>query len=311
MKMVSMLIGVAAVIALFVASRGGAQNVEEVTYVYTAKVVCAGDDAGTDPDDGLLGNTSSVLPNLDVYLTDVNLLNPADTEAVIEARVILAHRPGAAPLTSAPFVYRLSPLDAITVTCLELENQLRGAAHVPGGSGFLILRSDRELEVAAVYAIGEKTGCPGGPAGLIRRRSTRCNGAGAALDVEYIKPRQVVGQRLPDLLGRFIATPTIDCGANQDCTISVWFEIRNGGGADAGPFVVAIEADTFASGQVEVPGLAAGAVVQFMPTLAGTPASASCDDGCNVVVRTDEFGEVAESDESNNQVFATAITRRR
>jgi hypothetical protein len=300
------------VAALTLSASARAQNAAVDTFVYDVKIVCATDDpkAGFDT---YLGGTYGVrsrsesygvLPTLDSYRTEVNVLNPTAEEAVVEARVVLAHEPGAEAVSSDPFVYRVAPQDAISVNCAELESRLAPSAVVPGGSGFVVMRADRELEVVAVYAVGEKTGCGGGPI-----RGGHCSGAGASIDVEYVKPRVVSGPRLPDLIVRFLRTPLFRCGPNQACTLDAWFEVRNGGGGDAGPFSVVLEADTFLGPEViALPGLAAGAHQEFVRMLDGTSASAGCaDHDCSVAVRADEFGEVEESDEANNIATAIAI----
>ena len=70
----------------------------------------------------------------------------------------------------------LEPQTAFSINCLNMKFSygLPDNALVPGGEGFLVIRSDLTLDVAAVYTANVTSGG---------------QGTGVSIDVEYIEPK--------------------------------------------------------------------------------------------------------------------------
>jgi hypothetical protein len=86
--------------------------------------------------------------------------------------------------------------DAIEFDCDDFANAVHRDRY-PGGTGFFTFWSPTEVDVVAVYSMIEKTRCDRGVRTVLpgRAAGTGCHGAGASMDVEYIRPRLV---RLPN-----------------------------------------------------------------------------------------------------------------
>jgi hypothetical protein len=175
---------------------------------------------------------------------------------------------------------------------------------VPGGKGFLVIQSDQNLDVVAVYTVeqlvGPNTKLPDTKeeADATVRRAT---GIGLGIDVEYIQPKiaQVVLGN-PDLTVMIVGSPTVVCpGGGGTCTVTVNFDVKNNSTVDVtGSFDVLIVANGVPSKTITVPGLAAGANQNFSETLG--PGNNCYSPDCFVHVTVDSGNVILESDETNN-----------
>lgn len=112
------------------------------------------------------------------YRTAVNVHNPWDQPANIEKWVTLANPQEIPPITGDRIQEILGPLGAFDVDCVHLRDDfgLPAGAKVPGGKGFMVIQSDLELDVVAVYTS--------------RAETNNKNGVGTSVDIEYIVPKK-------------------------------------------------------------------------------------------------------------------------
>lgn len=169
--LVTVLVGLLALVTLlswllvndFNSARAGSK-----LYIYSAKITCVPHLGPASP---------ALMPGK--YRTAVNVHNPWDQPANIEKRVILSNPQGIPPITGDRIQEVLPAEWAFDVDCVHMRDQfgLPQGASVPGGKGFMVIESDRELDVVAVYTSRTKT-----PAN---------DGVGSSTHVEYIQPRIV------------------------------------------------------------------------------------------------------------------------
>ena len=140
---------------------------EQQLFVYSAKIVCVPE----------LGKTSTALVPGAKYRTAVNVHNPWQEPAHIKKWVTLARPQGKRPIRGQPIEERLEPTWAFDVDCVHMKNDfgLPDGASVAGGKGFLVIQSDRPLDVVAVYM------------------TKKNKGSGISIDVEYIQPQGIAG----------------------------------------------------------------------------------------------------------------------
>ena len=117
-------------------------------YVYSVKIVCVPHFGPASP---------ALMPGK--YRTAVNVHNPWDQPALIEKWVTLSNPQGIPPITGDRIHETLQPWSAFDVDCPHMRDQfgLPDGAKVPGGKGFMVIRSDRELDVVAVYTSRAET----------------------------------------------------------------------------------------------------------------------------------------------------------
>ena len=100
----------------------------------------------------------------------------------------MARPQGKRPIMGQPIEERLEPTWAFDVDCVHMKNDfgLPDGASVAGGKGFLVIQSDRPLDVVAVYM------------------TKKNKGSGISIDVEYIQPKvSPVGPHDPAPYGAF------------------------------------------------------------------------------------------------------------
>ena len=141
--------------------------VEPDLFVYSAKIVCVPHLGPASP---------ALMPGK--YRTAVNVHNPWDEPAHIEKWVTLSPPQGQTPITGGRLEDILQPWAAFDVDCPHFRDEfgLPLGAKVPGGKGFLVIRSDRELDVVAVYTT--------------RTQTNARDGVGTSVDVETIEPKR-------------------------------------------------------------------------------------------------------------------------
>jgi hypothetical protein len=281
----ALLVLAAAVVALPRMAPAGAaptgQVGGQVVYIYSIKVVCV----------PTFGNPDGVVVG-GVYRTAVNVHNPTWQVAKITKWVTLAPPEGVESKISKQVTETMQPFQAFDLACRQMatEFELQGQA-VPGGEGFLVIESDVELDVAAVYT-SERI-----------QNSAVGAGVGTTLDVEYVRPRVVrVGDPAqPDLTVELINPPTaVSCsGQPVQCTVRVEFTVTNASAvAVPGNVDVLIEADAVPSKTISVPVPGPGASASFAESLG--PGGNCYDPDCTVTVTVDPANAIPESNEGNN-----------
>lgn len=115
----------------------------EQRFQYAAKIVCATNE---------LSSRLGIVPQ--TYTTTINVHNPTDSLVLISKKIALTIPPGLErpgkiiPLTREP--ERLLPDQAMAVDCIDV---MRRAALPNTFEGFVVIYSDRPLDVIGVYAV--------------------------------------------------------------------------------------------------------------------------------------------------------------
>ena len=157
----------------------------------------------------------------------------------------------------------------------------------------MVIKSDRELDVVAIYTSRA-------------RSKVAANGVGTSIDVEYIQPHKRGGSpppppSMPDLTVKIAPNNESiieTCGSASDCEFDVPFRISNTGPVAAGPFDLMLDADPSYSTVISYGGLAAGADIN--DTFRFGPGPTCHDPDCTTSAKVDNGNTVPESDETNN-----------
>ncbi len=143
---------------------------EQDIFVYSIKTVCVPH----------LGNAyPALMPGK--YRTAVNVHNPWDEPATIEKSIILSNPQGVPPITGDIINEVLPSRWSFDVDCPHMRDDfgLPQGAKVPGGKGFMTIKSDQKIKVVAVYTS--------------RTETKTKDGVGTSIDVEYIEPDMTTG----------------------------------------------------------------------------------------------------------------------
>ena len=309
-------------------NRNGVCDEAEPKYRYAAKVVCG---IQEDPTNYRLARGR--------YATAINILNPSDTPARFTKTLSLTFPPegGSPGAVLSLGKERLEPGEAVEVDCIDIRRQL-----FPNGfpkrylKGFVSLKSDRSLDVTAVYSangLNKKTRtCPDkghcGYQGDQKRHCGKeryhcdkkpdCEGCRdevqqetITIDVEEIRERIVepVKETDPgcaDLVIRDLERPDVNCpkGAGS-CQTSVHVSIANIGDADAGSFDLRTIFDPRQSVTVmtPLPGLPAGGATTL--SVVTEPGGNCFDPDCTINAMIDAANTVRECREDNNEASQT------
>jgi hypothetical protein len=262
---------------------GGPPETKE-RFEYVAKLVCG---VQADPKEMRLARG--------FYATTVNIHNPLEETTTLVKKLALTFPPGKQrPGKILPIGRdKLGPDEALATDCEDLRQRVfQGQLPAPYIEGFVVIQSERSLDVTAVYSTATLS-----REGVAEHHSS--------IHVEQIRERRLDG-RLPDLTVRAIETPRVDCPAGAGtCVTTVQVTIANAGAADAGPFNTRTALDPGQSVIVNQPsaGLAAGTSQTFTVI---TPPGGNCfDPDCAVCVTVDDSNSVLESDETNNMLCET------
>ena len=135
-------------------------------FLYAAKIICVPHFGPASP---------ALMPGK--YRTAVNVHNPWDQPAHIEKWVTLSPPQGQPPVTGDKISGTVQPWASFDVACPYFRDEfgLPEGAKVPGGKGFMVIQSDRELDVVAVYTS--------------RTETPNSNGVGTSIDVERVEPK--------------------------------------------------------------------------------------------------------------------------
>ncbi len=207
------------------------------------------------------------------YRTVINVRNAGDrTEDVFKHAVIARSEDEDRGEVSALVIDTLEPGQAFSVDCQDIESLFESPG--PVGDGFVVLESDVELDVSAVYTTDD------------------------SVDVEYVGPRWIGGP-LPDLTVRLPQVTEVECMAIGDCLHTVVVEVWNPSGENVSePFEVRVHTSQGLTTSLAVPFLAAGAMESLSAELG--PGDSCFAPNCEVWARVDAAENVAESDETNN-----------
>jgi hypothetical protein len=217
------------------------------------------------------------------YLTAVNIHNPADNPISFRRKValgLLGEKPG--PVTNY-FEGRLGPDQTIETACAEITRLIQIKSDF--FDGFLVIESESELDVVAVYTASGSTG------------------EVETLYTERVRPRRV--ETCPDLVVVSIEKPTWDESNKRTVIRAV---IKNIGTASAGPTIArVIDPSTHQptgapyNAIADTPALAPGAsvtVVFYLPYWVYNP-------DASLEVTADYKDMVQECNENNNtRVFS-------
>ena len=121
---------------------------DKAKFQYAAKFVC-----GTNP-----GEIVRVVPG--TYATAINIHNPQSRPVAIRKKLALTFPPaGQAPGEVSDFIYdELGPDQALEVDCEEINNPGAFTFQTPPAAkpymkGFVIIESERSIDVTAVYTL--------------------------------------------------------------------------------------------------------------------------------------------------------------
>lgn len=311
-------------------NRNGVCDEAEPRYRYSAKVVC-----------GLQKDAAGMRLAPGRYATAINVLNANDSTARFSKTLSLTFPPNGDEPGEVLSLGKdaLAPGEAMEVDCIDIRRQLFPTG-LPSSylKGFVVLRSDKSLDVTAVYTAsglvhesrrckaaveccdhhsGKKRhcrrehGCCDQTRGQCSKAPQCCRCETArhgtiSIDVEDIRERPIKRQpptsSCPDLVVSDIGTPEVSCptGAGS-CKTSVRVGIANIGNADAGPFELRTVFDPRQSVEVTSPvpsGLGAGDNASLTVV---TPPGGNCfDPNCTIRADVDSNQSVSECAEDNN-----------
>ena len=184
---------------LLLALPAAAQPAPALTYVYAVKYVC-----GYNPTNVGLSHSGNKEGEPTVkfgnYATDINILNPTQFQANVRKQVIHLVKEfvpvGREPAFSGPSAFDAIALPPFTATmddCNRIAELIYGVGLVPTPLplfvGFLVLESQVELDVTAVYTAEACSNWVNQPFRLECLNTADHHGVSVAINVEQITPR--------------------------------------------------------------------------------------------------------------------------
>jgi len=131
-------------------------NVRHLTLQYAVKVLCGTSEPREAPvKQGAPGARPDPRVAPGRYFTAINIHNPGEKPASARFKVAVA-LPGKPGPISRFFDFRLRPDEAVSIDCAQLHERLGAAAGFT--DGFVVLESEVELDVVAVYTAAGATG---------------------------------------------------------------------------------------------------------------------------------------------------------
>jgi hypothetical protein len=259
----SIFLGLAFLTVLFPVSNITSAKQSDTIYQYAVKVVC--------------GKSEGRVVAPGQYFTAINIHNPT-TDAISFRKKFVVAFPDEKPGPVTPFFgTRLGADEAVEIDCPEIFGRLPNVGDFI--KGFVVIESEVDLDVVAVYTAGP--------------------GQVATMDVERVAARRIAVQ-YPDLVVRSIDRVEFLAGTPN---LRVTFTVANVGSAAAGASITRISTDNGVPIDVATPALAAGASVALTTTVLQQK---NCyDPDCTVCGTADSANAVTESDETNNKTCRT------
>jgi hypothetical protein len=253
---------------------------------YAAKFVCG---IAEDPEDFRLTQGR--------YATTINIRNPGPEVARFTKTLALTFPPREqAPGDVKEFArHDLRPDFALATDCDGVREEVfGGSGPAPYIDGFLVLKSDRSLDVVGVYT----------KAALDPERG------GVAIDVETVSERRAdTGdggpggdpdpQKRPDLVPVPNANGQFCRLRGRDLVVTV----RNQGAGNAGPSQTRVDFGSFGAFDLPTGGLAPGASTDVYVAVP----SGCFNPDCDFRIRADGGGAVTETDEGNNDAAGICL----
>jgi hypothetical protein len=234
-------------------------------FEYAAKFVCGKPDA------------DELAPG--VYFTAINVHNPTERVVKLRKKVAIAGRREEPGPVSEFFDARLGPDEALEIDCPDIREHARAGDEFL--KGFVVLQSEVELDVVAVY--------------------TAAGGEGQVetIDIERVPPRRAKAG-LPDL----IPLPDPETGfCKRDERGNLIVTVKNQGSSDAGASTTTVHFVPGGMFSQPTPPIAAGGSVDLVFPIPGPCFNPDCD--FRIVV--DSAHQVTESDETNNIASGTCL----
>lgn len=215
-----------------------------------------------------------------VYFTAINVHNPTERDITFRKKVALAGQEPEKPGPVSKFFSAELGADAtLEIDCPDIRVHARGSEELPFLKGFVVLESDVELDVVAVYTAA------GG------------DGQVETLHIERVPPRRRQAG-LPDLIP--LPDPeTRFCKRDERGNLIV--TVKNQGSADAGASTTTVHFLPGGPLSLATPPIAAGGSVDLF-----FPIPPACfDPDCSFRIIVDSASQVPESDETNNYASGT------
>jgi hypothetical protein len=216
------------------------------------------------------------------YFTAINVHNPTDTQIGFRKKVAIAlpsEKPGP---VSKFFDARLGPDQALEIDCRDIFAHIQSTADFL--KGFVVIESDVELDVVAVYTAGGATGHV--ETLHSERVSPRRREVGKADLVPVPDPQPGVGFCKRDNQGRLVVT------------------VKNQGTVDAPASTTTVDFVPGGSFPLSTPAIPAGGSVDLTPL--SIPAACFNPD-CDFRITVDSNNQINESNEGNNNASGTCI----
>lgn len=234
-------------------------------FQYAAKFVCGKPDGG------------ELAPG--VYFTAINVHNPTERGVRFRKKIAVAGRREKPGPVSRFFDAKLGPDEALEIDCPDIRRHAQ--VHEEFLKGFVVLESQTELDVVAVYtAAGD-------------------DGQVETLHVERVPARRAQAG-LPDLIP-FPDPKTGFC--NRDHQGNLIVTVKNQGSADAGASTTTVVFGRGGTFSQPTPPIPAGGSVKLL-----FPIPAACfDPDCSFRIIVDSGNQVTESNEGNNTASGTCL----
>ncbi len=250
------------------------ENFQSSRFTYSVKFICVPE---VGPEDNALSPGR--------YRTVVNVHNPHNEEVTFKKKAVISRVEGDArgPISDIDDDV-LGPHEAMSIICPTIAARFPEAQAI--GDGFVILQSDKLLDVAAVYTSRD------------------------SVDVEYIAPLDANAEepkddpgedpRRADLTISLPAQTRVDCPTGQgSCQHFVEVHTENMSTVDvAGPIDVTVQTDNGLSAGFILPGLIGGATDVSLIILG--PGNNCYNPDCTVSATVDPTDNIPETNETNN-----------
>jgi hypothetical protein len=248
-------------LALFVLTDAAAAQQPAPAIQYAAKFVCGKSDG------------TVVAPG--IYFTAINVHNPGTKPVSFRKKVAIAlagEHPG--PVTQF-FPAGLKPDQAFEIDCPDIARLAQMSSFL---KGFVVLESEAELDVVAVYSA----------AGATTQVET--------MEIERVAPRRLAAAGKPDLVPFNPNPQSGPAGLCRRKDGKLVVTVKNQGAADAGSSTTMVDFANVGPASQPTPAITSGSSADVLFDVPGACFRPDC--GFRIVV--DSGNEVDETDETNN-----------